>query len=93
MPKHITYMKVTHHSKGADPIEVTKVMKELGWEPVCGDSDFAYEWKRDMFEESAFREYCNNIIDVHNRLKELDVSYSLNTSEQGKENSKKINCV
>ena len=86
-------MKVTLHSKGADPIEVTKVMRELGWEPVYGDSDFAYEWNRDIFEESAFKEYCNSIINVHNRLKELDVSYSLNTYEQGKENSNKINCV
>ena len=24
-------LKVTIHSKGADPIEVTKVLKELGW--------------------------------------------------------------
>ena len=86
-------MKVTHHSKGVDPIEVTKVMKELGWKPAYGDSDFAYEWNSDIFEESAFREYCHSIINVHNRLKELDVSYSLNTHEQGKEDSKKSNCV
>ena len=44
MTKYVTYMSVYHHSEGASPEEVYYTLKDLGWKPVYGAWDFAYDW-------------------------------------------------
>ena len=87
MPKYVTYMSVIFHSRGASPIEVLKIMKGLGWKPMFGGYDFAYEWDIDFtIDEKSFQEYCEHINILHNRMENLNISYTLKTFERGKEN-------
>jgi hypothetical protein len=86
MTKYVTYMSVYHHSEGASPEEVYYTMKDLGWKPVYGAWDFAYDWTENWGEKSSnFEEYAKYIADVHNKLKGLNVYYNLWTTEYGKE--------
>jgi hypothetical protein len=86
MTKYITYMSVYHHSEGASPEEVYNKLKDLGWKPVYGAYDFAYEWDEQWGEKSNnFEEYAKYIAEVHNKLKGLNVYYNLWTTEYGKE--------
>jgi hypothetical protein len=90
MTAHVSVMKITIHLKGTDPEKIMEVMNDLGWEPMIGESDFAYEWDKNILDESNFKEYCDNIMTVQKKLKELDISYNLSTFEKEKENFKKI---
>ena len=85
-------MSVIFHSRGASPHEVLEIMKGLGWKPVYGGYDFAFEWDRDLGKEKdSFQEYCEHIDIVHNRLENLNVSYTLKTFERGKEDAQALN--
>ena len=86
MGKYVTYMSVIFHSRGASPIEVLKIMKGLGWKPLFGGYDFSYEWDIDFTEdEKSFQEYCEHINILHNRMENLNISYTLKTFQRGKE--------
>jgi hypothetical protein len=86
MTKYVTYMSVYHNSEGASPREVWDTLKDLGWKPVYGKYDFAYEWEDNWGKKSSnFDEYATYIADVHNKLRGLKVYYNLWTSEYGKE--------
>ena len=79
-------MSVTLHSEGATPSEITNVMKTLGWTPVYGAYDYSYAWDESWGNKGEnFDEYCEYINTVHNKLKGLNVSYKLWTTEHGKE--------
>ena len=92
MTEYRTYMSVTLHSEGAKLSDITRVMEELGWKPVYGAYDFAYEWDKKLVDEGNFEEYCKNINTVHDSLSGLNVSFNIRTFEQGKEEFTTINC-
>jgi hypothetical protein len=78
-------MSVIFHSRGASPIEVLKIMKGLGWKPLFGSYDFSYEWDIDFTEnDETFQEYCEHINILHNRMENLNISYTLRTFQHGK---------
>jgi hypothetical protein len=92
MVKYITYLNLIFHSRGASPIDVLKIMKGLGWKPLFGNYDFSYEWDIDFTEnDETFQEYCEHINILHNRLENLNISYTLRTFQHGnKEKSTKL---
>lgn len=91
MGKYVTYMSIIFHSRGASPIEVLPIMKGLGWKPLFGGYDFAYEWDIDFTQDDeSFQEYCEHINILHNRMENLNLSYTLKTFELGKEDTQAI---
>ncbi len=86
MAKYVTYMSVTLHPDGANPTEITRVLRNLGWKPVYGGYDYAYEWDKELtVGQENFDKYCDQINTMHTSLKNMDVTYNLRTFEHGKE--------
>ena len=93
MVKYITYMSIIFHSRGASPSEIARIMKSLGWKPMYGGYDFAYEWDMDLGGiQGSFDFYCEHISTTHDRLENLNVAYTLKTFEQGKEDTTVFGC-
>lgn len=42
-----TYISLWFSSEGNDPISVVNMLKEIGFEPVYGNYDLAYDWSSD----------------------------------------------
>ena len=40
-----TYVRMTFHSEGANPLKVLETMKTLGFEESNGMHDYVYKWK------------------------------------------------
>ncbi len=70
-----TYVRMTFHSEGADPLQVMEVMRQLGFEESMGMHDFVYKWK----EKAALDSVIRLVADMHARLKGLDVNYEITT--------------
>ncbi len=70
-----TYVRMTFHSEGADPLSVLKVMRDLGFEESMGMHDFVYKWK----EKATLDEVIRLVTDMHRRMKGLDVNYEITT--------------
>ena len=70
-----TYVRVIFNSEGADPQEVTKVMRELGFEESMGMHDFVYKWK----EKATIEDVIRLMTEMHGRLNGLDVHYEITT--------------
>lgn len=92
MPKYVTYMSIIFHTQGASPLELARIIKGLGWKPMYGDYDFVYEWDIDLEWKGGLFEFFCEVNELHERLKNLNVSYTLKTFEQGKGDSTAINC-
>lgn len=87
MAGYITYMEVSMNSEGVTPEELTKTLKKLGWKPVYGRYDYAYDWGTDWgHKDTNIQEFFTHINKTHKTLKGCKVYYSLRTYEQGKEN-------
>jgi hypothetical protein len=89
MSEQVTILKITIHSEVSDPDEVVKVMDELGWAPLIDESDFTFEWEKNILDEENFKDYCDTIMNVHKKLNELDISYTLSTHEKEEKDAKK----
>ncbi len=70
-----TYVRMTFHSEGADPLKVMDVMRQLGFEESMGMHDFVYKWK----EKAALDNVIRLVAEMHSRLKGLDVNYEITT--------------
>jgi hypothetical protein len=70
-----TYVRMTFHSEGANPLQVMDVMRQLGFEESMGMHDFVYKWK----EKAALENVIRLVADMHARLKGLDVNYEITT--------------
>jgi hypothetical protein len=70
-----TYVRMTFHSEGADPLKVMEVMRQLGFEESMGMHDFVYKWK----EKAALDNVIRLVAEMHSRLKGLDVNYEITT--------------
>ena len=44
MTAYITYMEVSFNSEGVTPGDLTENLRRIGWKPIYGRYDFAYEW-------------------------------------------------
>ncbi len=70
-----TYVRMTFHSEGANPLKVLEAMRTLGFEESMGMHDFVYKWK----EKATLDDVLRLMTDMHERLKGLDVSYEITT--------------
>jgi len=70
-----TYVRMIFNSEGANPQEIVKLMRELGFEESMGMHDFVYKWKDRATLENVIR----LVTDMHARLKGLDVNYEITT--------------
>jgi hypothetical protein len=70
-----TYVRMTFHSEGANPLTVLEAMRGLGFEESMGIHDFVYKWK----EHTAIDDVVKLATRMHDRLKGLDVSYEITT--------------
>ncbi len=70
-----TYVRVIFNSEGADPQEVTRVMRDLGFEESMGMHDFVYKWKN----RASIEEVLGLISTMHARIKGLHLNYEVTT--------------
>ncbi len=70
-----TYVRMTFHSEGANPIQVLDAMRALGFEESMGMHDFVYKWK----DRATLEEVLKLMTEMHDRLKGLDVHYEITT--------------
>jgi hypothetical protein len=70
-----TYVRMTFHSEGADPLALLKVMRDLGFEESMGMHDFVYKWK----DKATIEEVLKLVSSMHARMKGLDVNYEVTT--------------
>jgi hypothetical protein len=70
-----TYVRMIFDSEGASPVDVLRVMRELGFEESMGMHDFVYKWK----DRAALDEVLKLIGSMHDRLKGLRVNYEITT--------------
>ncbi|HLF16377.1 MAG TPA: hypothetical protein VI796_02965 [Candidatus Thermoplasmatota archaeon] len=71
-----TYLKVTFHSEGAKPSAVQKALAGLGFRPVKGAYDFAYDWPGKASVEDVLR-FGDKI---HAELSGLDCMFEMETA-------------
>ena len=70
-----TYVRMVFHSEGASPLDVLKVMRDLGFEESMGMHDFVYKWP----EKASLDDVIGLVGKMHARLKGLDVNYEITT--------------
>ncbi len=70
-----TYVRMIFHSEGADPLSVSTVMRELGFEQSMGLHDFVYNWR----ERASLEQVLNLVRTMHGRIKGLNVNYEITT--------------
>jgi len=70
-----TYVRMTFHSEGANPMKVVEAMRGLGFEESMGMHDFVYKWK----EKAGIEDVIRLMTEMHDRLKGLDVNYEITT--------------
>ena len=70
------YVRVIFNSEGASPIELIRVMSELGFQPVMGEFDFYYEL------EGKPAKYRETLRQLHERLRGLKVMYTITTKKE-----------
>lgn len=70
-----TYVRMTFHSEGANPMKVVEAMQGLGFEESMGMHDFVYKWK----EKATIEDVIHLMDQMHGRLKGLDVNYEITT--------------
>ncbi len=72
-----SYMKIWFNSEGALPSDVNSRLMSLGFEPIQGDYDYVYDWKR----EPKIEEILALADKVHLTLKGMKVLFKLKTDE------------
>jgi hypothetical protein len=70
-----TYVRMTFHSEGANPLKVRETMRTLGFEESMGMHDFVYRWK----DKAAIEDVLRLMTEMHEKLKGLDVAYEITT--------------
>ena len=70
--KYRTYVRFEFSSEGASPLEVIRVMDNLGFQVVQGHHDF-------MIEYSTDAEFLEIVEKMHRTLKGYNVRYMLTT--------------
>jgi len=69
------YIQLYFDSNGTNPLEVLDQMKELGFDPVVGDYDFAKDYE-------SPDEYKKIIGDINDALQGTGVRYRLTTRKK-----------
>lgn len=67
-----TYIDVTFHGEGVDPISIVKDLEKIGLKPIRGKHDFYFDWTSD-------EDFRKKIMELYETLKGKRISYRLNT--------------
>lgn len=67
-----TYIDVTFHGDGVDPLSIAKDMETLGLKPIRGEHDFYFDWTTD-------EEFRKMVMKIHEIFKGKKISYRLKT--------------
>ena len=70
-----TYVRMIFNSEGANPQDVVRIMRQIGFEESMGMHDFVYKWKN----RATLDEVLNLVTDMHQRMKGLHVNYEVTT--------------
>ncbi|GAB4328999.1 MAG: hypothetical protein Kow0069_36350 [Promethearchaeota archaeon] len=70
-----TFLVVWHSANGDDPLSVAQRLTGLGFKPVKGYHDYAYDWGGDVTVD----EVLSFSIKVHETLRGTGVLYKLET--------------
>ncbi|NHI83786.1 MAG: hypothetical protein EAX81_05745 [Candidatus Thorarchaeota archaeon] len=83
MPSYVTRVSILFNSEGASPSMVIKKLLELGFMPVRGAYDFAYEHEQEDMSNADLMSAIIEISDaLHKTLAGFNVMYTLDTREQ-----------
>jgi hypothetical protein len=69
------YIKLMFYSDGKNPLEVVKMMQEMGFTPEVGDYDFSIPFRTP-------EQYSEVLSELKGRLKSSEVLYTLTTKER-----------
>ena len=70
-----TYLTIWFNSEGADPSTVAQKLHSMGFNPIKGQHDHVYDWKK----EPKLEEVLQLLNNVHYTLKGLNVLYKIET--------------
>ena len=85
MANWVTYLDIEMNPNSATPNEIVNKLVKIGWKPVWGDWDFAWDWGTRWTPNGNNSYYWENIEKTHAVLKALKVDWSYRTYERGKE--------
>ncbi len=74
VPALKTYLKLHFYSEGPNPLEIVKLVKQIGFLPVVGDYDFVIEYDTPS-------EYADIVRRLHDALAGTRVYYRLISKE------------
>ena len=89
MAKYVTYLGLSFYSEGATPKDVDDKLKSIGWYPVYGPYDYAYQW--DEHWDAKAKDVSNWIEEytkVRDTLQGMNVYYNFRTYKEGSEDWK-----
>ena len=69
------YVKFMFHSDGKNPLEVIKMMREMGFTAEVGDFDFSIPFRTP-------EQYAEIVKEMRNNLKGTDALFTLTTKER-----------
>jgi hypothetical protein len=81
----ITYLSLEMNPDSAPPAKIVESLTKLGWKPVWGDWDFAWDWGAKWQPNGNNASYWQAIERSHEALAALKVDWSFRTFERGKE--------
>ena len=73
---YATYVEMTFNSEGKSPVDVIKILRDLGFKPTRGQHDFVYDWGT---EEPTIDQIEELLQKLHDRLKGSQVLYQVTT--------------
>jgi len=88
MVNWVTYLRITLNPTSADPEQVVKKLTKLGWKPVYGDYDFAWEWENGWEPNGYNKTFWENLDKAYKVLQTVAVDFSFRTYEKGKESGR-----
>jgi len=81
----VTYLSLEMNPFSASPAQIVEELTKLGWKPVWGSWDFAWDWGNRWQPNANNAGFWQNIAKAHKVLQSLKVDFSFRTFEKGKE--------
>jgi hypothetical protein len=86
MANWVTYVNLGMNPQSAPPAKIVETLTKIGWKPVWGTWDFAWDWGAKWKPNGNNAAYWQAIEKTHKALQGLNVNWSFRTYERGKEN-------
>ncbi len=85
MANWVTYVNMGLNPESAPPAKIMETLTKLGWKPVWGAWDFAWDWGSKWQPNGNNAYFWQTIEKTHKALQTLKVDWSFRTFERGKE--------